>query len=118
MDTMPDMTQLMDRQKLVGWIVRDQIIRQGLSFSEAARRWGISLATLNRLMNTGVVRERFYAIAEKNLGLPDRLLTHVADGDIAAVRDRTGINEDLKVFILRELGDTTRSAPRARRKRA
>lgn len=109
-------TDPMDRHKLVGWIVRDQIIRSETTFSEAARQWGISRPTLNRLMFTGVVRPLMYAKAEKNLGLPDRLLSYVAAGDTRSIRDLPGLDETLRAFILRELGhDQVRPT---RRKRA
>jgi len=103
-DTLPDMTELMDRQRLVGWIVRDGITNQGITYSEAARTWPISLPTLNRLMNTGNVGMRFLRLAEKNLGLPHKLLDMVIDGDVAAIERVDGIDEPARAYIVRELG--------------
>lgn len=114
--TMPDVESLMDRQRLVGWIVRDEIINSGISYSEASRRWPIALPTLNRLMNTGNVSLRFYRVAEINLGLPRGLLELVIDGrtdDIAKLPD---LNEPLRTLILTEMGATPPPAPRRRRK--
>lgn len=114
-DTMPSMDTLMDRQKLVGWIVRDSIINSGINYSAASRRWPISLPTLNRLMNTGNVSIRFYRIAEKNLGLPSGLLEMVIDGDTAAIK-KLDLDEPLRTYILTELGDESPATRKARRK--
>ena len=108
------MTDTMDRQRLVGWIVRDAIINEGISYSEAARRWPISLPTLNRLMNTGNVGLRFYRLAERNLGMPSGLLEMVLDGDTEGIR-QSAIGEPMRGFILRELGAAPAPKPRRRR---
>lgn len=104
-DTMPVMDSTsIDGPRLVGWIVRDGIINEGMTFTDASRRWPIALPTLNRLMNTGSVSLRFYRVAEKNLGLPHKLLDHVADGNTAAIRAIPQMDENLRTLILRELG--------------
>jgi hypothetical protein len=117
-DTMPDMETLMDRQRLVGWIVRDAIINSGRSYSDVARRWPISLPTLNRLMNSGNVGLRFLAQAEKNLGFPDGLLSMVIDGDIEGIRhaigppDFPGLTDKIRAYILTELGGARQARTR------
>jgi hypothetical protein len=109
-ETMPSMDTLMDRQQLVGWIVRDAITATGGTYTSAARRWPMAMPTLNRLMNTGNVGLRFYAVAEKNLGLPENLLSMVVDGDIQAIRDAAGPPENpgltaqLRNYIITALG--------------
>lgn len=105
MATMPNVETPTDRLRLVGWIVRDGITNSGMTFVSAAQRWPMSLPTLNRLMATGNVGLRFYRIAEKNLGLPHKLLDYVATGDVAAIRDMDGLDPNLRQMILTELGD-------------
>lgn len=98
------MTETMGRAQLVGWLVRDAITNEGISYSEAARRWPISLPTLNRLMTTGTVGLRFYRTAERNLAsLPEGLLELVLDGNVAAIRKMPGLAPNLREFILREI---------------
>lgn len=118
LDTLPDMTDLMDRQRLVGWIVRDGITNQGIAFTEAARRWPISLPTLNRLMSTGNVGMRFLRLAERNLELPHKLLDAVIDGDVDRIRQLPGLEPTLRDYIIRELGEVPndQAATRKRRK--
>jgi hypothetical protein len=108
------MEELMDRAKLVGWIVRDGINASGLPYTEAARRWPMSLPTLNRLMSGVVVSARFYRIAERNLDLPRGLLDHVLNDDAEAVK-AMDIDEPLRTYILTEMGA---SPTPKRRKRA
>src|SRR5579875_2285077 len=109
LDTMPTM-ELMDRQRLVGWIVRDAITNQGISFSDASRRWPMSLPTLNRLMRDGIVGLRFYRTAEINLQLPSGLLEMVINGDADGIRqapgapENPGLTPELREYILREMG--------------
>lgn len=117
-ETLPDMSDFMDRQQLVGWIVRDEIMRSGISYSEAARRWPISLPTLNRLMYNGNVGLRFYRVAERGLGLPDDFFDLVLDGDIEAIRKVPGISETLREHVLRGLDAPPSPAKRTPRKRA
>jgi hypothetical protein len=97
--------------QLVGWIVRDGIINQGMPYSEASRRWGMSLPTLNRLMNTGKVSLRFYRIAERNLGLPTRFLEMIADRDVDAIRRLSGVDEYVRSYILKSLREPTDDLP-------
>lgn len=100
--TLPLM-EFMDRQRLVGWIVRDGILDSGMTFTEASNRWPISLPTLNRLMSTGNVGVRFLRTAEHNLGLPKGLLEMVLDGNISGIRNLEGLREPLRTYILSEL---------------
>jgi hypothetical protein len=116
LETMPAMTDLMDRQRIVGWIVRDGITNQGLTYTEAARRWPISLPTLNRLMTTGNVGLRFLRLAEKNLDLPLKLLDLVLDGDVDRIRALPDLEPSLREYIVRELGGGGDEPKRARRK--
>jgi hypothetical protein len=111
-ETLPSMTELMDRQKIVGWIVRDGITNQGIAFTEAARRWPISLPTLNRLMSTGSVGMRFLRLAEKNLDLPHKFLDLVLDGDVQAIAELDDLDRGLRDYVIKELGGTTPSRPR------
>lgn len=114
LDILPSVDNLMDRQRLVGWIVRDSIINAGMSYAEASRRWPIALPTLNRLMNTGNVSLRFYRQAEINLGLPRGLLEMVIDGDTAAIKSMDGVDERMRAMILTEMGEPP---PKARTRR-
>lgn len=114
-DILPGVDTLMDRQKLVGWIVRDSIINSGMSFSEASRRWPIALPTLNRLMRTGDVSIRFYRQAELNLGLPKGLLEMVVDGDAARISGLPGLDPSLRSLILSGLGADQPRPTRRRR---
>lgn len=114
MDTLPPV-DLMERQQLVGWVVRDEIMLSGLSFSEAARRWPLSLPTLNRIMGGEVVGLRFYRVIEKHLGLPERFLLMILDGDVDAIRELDGLRPSLRDYVLREL---TGDEPAPRRQRA
>lgn len=123
LETLPSMTEPMNRHRLVGWIVRDAIINEGITFTEASRRWPIALPTLNRLMNTGNVGLRFYRLAEKNLPtLPPGILEMVIDGKVDTIRQLPGLNENLRSYILRELEaepPSSRRRPTSRpRKRA
>lgn len=118
-DTLPAMTDLMDRQRIVGWIVRDTITNQGITYTEAARRWPISLPTLNRLMNTGNVGMRFLRLAERNLDLPHKLLDLVIDGDVDAISKLPGLEPSLRSYIIREMGGADpndRAGGKSRRK--
>ena len=103
-ETLPSVDTLMDRQRLVGWIVRDGILDTGMTFTEAAVRWPISLPTLNRLMNGAVVGVRFLRTAEHNLRLPKGLLEMVLDGEVAKIAALKDLNEPLRTYILTELG--------------
>lgn len=115
---MPDVDMPTDRLKLVGWIVRDGITNSGMTFVGASQRWPMSLPTLNRLMATGNVGLRFYRVAEKNLGLPHKLLDHVAAGDVVAIRAIPEMDENLRTMILAELGaDTARPEQKRRTRR-
>lgn len=116
-DTLPAMTELMDRQKIVGWIVRDGITNQGITYTEAARRWPISLPTLNRLMNTGNVGMRFLRLAEKNLDLPHKFLDLVLDGDVQGIAALDELDRGLRDYVVKELGSDP-PAGRAGRRRA
>lgn len=106
----------MDRQRLVGWIVRDSILNAGIGYSEASRRWPISLPTLNRLMSTGNVGVRFYRTAELNLGLPRGLLEMVIDGDVEGIRNLPDLAEPLRTYIVTELGGKPDNRGRRRAK--
>lgn len=112
-ETMPDMTTLMDREQLVGWIVRDRIMATGLSYAEVSRRWPISLPTLNNLMRHGHVGLRFYRLAEKNLELPEKFLDLVIEGDLNSIRSLDGLNQNLQAYVLDALGET-KKRPRRR----
>lgn len=112
-EIMPSVDTLMDRQRLVGWIVRDGIRDSGMTYTEAANRWPMSLPTLNRLMSGAVVGTRFLRTAEHNLGLPKGLLEMVVDGNIDAIRKLADLQEPLRTYILKELGD---SNPPARKR--
>lgn len=114
-DTLPAMTDLMDRQKLVGWIVRDGITNQGITYTQAARRWPISLPTLNRLMSSGNVGMRFLRLAEKNLDLPHKFLDMVLDGDTAAIVELDGLERSLRDYVVKELGGNEPPPRRSRR---
>lgn len=113
---LPSVDTLMERQRLVGWIVREGIINSGSTYTKAAKRWPMALPTLNRLMNTGDVGLKFYAIAEKNLDLPRGLLSMVVDGERDAIAkvDDPRMDESLRSYILAELGPPSR--PRGRRR--
>jgi hypothetical protein len=113
-DTMPDMSTLMDRQQLVGWVVRDRIQQLGITYTEASRRWPISLPTLNRLMNSGNVGLRFYRVVEANLDMPIGLFDLIIDGDIDGIRSVEGVDQKLRQFILTGLGEDARGARRRR----
>lgn len=116
---MPNMKELMDRQRLVGWIVRDAITNSGMTYSDAARRWPMSLPTLNRLMNSGIVGIRFYRTAELNLGLPRGLLDAIIDGNVAAIKAMPatdGFDDQLRRYVLQELGAELPPPKRVRRK--
>lgn len=114
-DTLPVMTELMDRQRLIGWIVRDGITNQGITYTEAARRWPISLPTLNRLMNTGNVGMRFLRLAERNLDLPLKFLDLVLDGDVEAIAELDGLEKSVRDYVIKELGGNERPPRRSRR---
>jgi hypothetical protein len=118
LETLPSMTDLMDRQKIVGWIVRDGITNQGITYSEAARRWPISLPTLNRLMSSGNVGMRFLRLAERNLDLPHKLFDLVIDGDVDRIGELPGLDATLREYIVRELGGPNDAAPRRTRRKA
>ncbi len=101
---------LSQRQKLVGRIVRHAITDTGLSYVATSTRWPIALPTLNRLMRTGNVGLRFFAQAERNLGLPDGLLGMVIDGDLAGIRtapgapECPGLTSTIRGYVITELG--------------
>lgn len=114
--TMPSMTEPMDRQKLVGWIVRTGILDSGIAYTEASRRWPMALPTLNRLMSGTPVGTRFLRTAERNLGLPKGLLDMVIDGEVHKIQALSDLDEPLRTYILTELGAP--ASPRGRKRRA
>lgn len=114
-DTLPAMTELMDRQRIVGWIVRDGITNRGITYTEAARTWPISLPTLNRLMNSGNVGMRFLRLAEKNLDLPLKFLDLVIDGNVRAIAELDGLEPSLRDYVVKELGGNEPAPRRSRR---
>lgn len=119
-EMLPDMTQLLDRWRVVGSVVRDGIDDLNITYTEASRTWRISLPTLNRLMNGQPVGARFLRAAEKGMDLPSRVFDLILDGDVDGVTALTGtIDEDLRLRIVRELGaDVPPTPPKRVRKRA
>lgn len=99
---LPGMTNAMTPHALAGWIVREGIIAEGMTYTDASRTWGISLPTLNRVMNGVAVSPRFYALIERRLGLPRRFLVQVIARDLDAIR-AADVDRTLRDFVMREL---------------
>lgn len=99
---LPGMTEAMTPHVLVGWIVREGIIGEGMTFTDASRRWGVSLPTLNRVMNGVPVSARFYAVIERHLGLPRRFLTLVIEQNAEAIR-KADVDRAVRDFVLLEM---------------
>lgn len=104
-----------ERLQLIGHLVRAGIIDQGMSFSEASRIWPISLPTLNKIMRGGLVMDRFYALAEINLGMPRGLINAIRDGETTLIRElAAGMGQPMKDAVLRGMG--LEAAPRQERR--
>ena len=96
----------LNRQKLAGRVVRDEIARQRRTVDQTARDARMAPSTLYRILNGDADKDSSkYRAIEGVLGFPDDLLRHIIEGDsgrIEAIRPEN-IRSSLSDAILYEL---------------
>jgi len=96
----------LNRQKLAGRVVRDEIARQRRTVDQTARDARMAPSTLYRILNGDADKDSSkYRAIEGVLGFPDDLLRHIIEGRadrIEAIRPEN-IRSSLSDSILYEL---------------
>jgi transcriptional regulator with XRE-family HTH domain len=96
----------LNRQKLAGRVVRDEIARQRRTVDQTARDARMAPSTLYRILNGDADKDSSkYRAIEGVLGFPDDLLRHIIEGNaerIEAIRPEN-IRSSLSDAILFEL---------------